>query len=136
MERPNEIRCRVVACPEALDDGKEWSFYVINDGDAPLDSVVLKRFGHEWGDGDVGHSTDPNVTVSDLAPGHYASIWRDNDEELRMWMTLEVHAGTRMAEVLIEFPMLYRRRSGAGLPIVEGLGKCGYVRELMVGSDG
>lgn len=30
MEKREQIRCRVAACREALNDGNEWSFYLIN----------------------------------------------------------------------------------------------------------
>jgi hypothetical protein len=123
MAKSGDIRCRVVACPETFDDGKSWSFYLINDGDAPLDAAVLETFGHEWGD--FGDSVHPDVKVTDLASGKSTLIWRDNDEELRMWLTLKVHVAACEAELLFEFPMLYRRRNG-GLPIVQSLGKPGF----------
>ena len=123
-----EIRCRVAACPEPLGDGKEWSFYLLNDGRVPLDLVVLKAFGHEWGD--FGHTEHPDVTVTDLAPGASAVIWRDNDDELRMWLTLLVRVRGREVELLLEFPMLYRRKGD--LPLVPGLAKPGWAVSAVV----
>jgi hypothetical protein len=123
MTKANNIRCRVVACPEAFEDGKSWSFYLINDSDEVLDVAVLETFGHEWGD--FGNSVHPEVKVTDLAPGNNALIWRDDDEELRMWCTLKVQVAAREAELLFEFPILYKRRSG-GLPVVQSLGKPGF----------
>lgn len=118
----DEIRCRVAACPESLGDGKEWSFYLLNDGRAPLDLVVLKAFGHEWGD--FGRTEYPGVQVADLAPGANALIWRDDDDELRMWLSLLVRVRDREVELLLELPLLYRRK--ANLPLVEGLAKPGW----------
>lgn len=132
MEVNDEIRCRVAACPEPFGDGKEWSFYLLNDGGAPLDEVVLKTFGHEWGD--YGHATHPDVRVNSLAPGASALIWRDNDEELRMWLTLLVRSRGREVELLIEFPMLYRRK--ADLPLVDGLAKPGWAVSAAEGGQG
>lgn len=37
----------MVACNEALDDGEGWSFYLLNDSDVSLDSVVLRRMSEE-----------------------------------------------------------------------------------------
>ncbi len=122
MEENDEIHCRVAACPEHLGDDKEWSFYLLNDSRSPLDVVVLKTFGHEWGD--VGHTEHPNVKVTDVAPGANALIWRDNDDELRMWLTLLVRVHEREVEFLLEFPMLYKRKGN--LPVVAGLAKPGW----------
>jgi len=43
MENSEPIRCRVAACREALDDGKEWSFYLINDSGAELHMELSLR---------------------------------------------------------------------------------------------
>jgi hypothetical protein len=123
VEEKDEIRCRVAACPEHLGDGQEWSFYLLNDGRLPLDEVVLKAFGHEWGD--MGHTKHPDVRVADVAPGASALIWRDNDDEFRMWLILLVRVRDREVELLLEFPMLYRRKGN--LPLVAGLAKHGWV---------
>lgn len=123
VKEKESIRCRVAACLERLGDGKEWSFYLLNDGGAPLDLVVLKTFGHEWGD--AGYAKHPGVEVADVAPGAGRLIWRDNDDEFRMWLTLLVRAGDREVELLAELPMLYRRKSD--LPLVAGLDKPGWV---------
>ena len=84
METKALVRCRVAACREAIDDGKEWSFYLINDSDAPLDSAVLCAIGYEWGD--YGNSEATDVNITGLAPGAAALIWRDDGSgaELRM----------------------------------------------------
>jgi hypothetical protein len=51
------IRCRVAACPEVLNDGKEWSFYLINDSAVALDWALLHEIQYEWGD--IGKSETP-----------------------------------------------------------------------------
>ena len=122
-KKNDEIRCRVAACPEALGDGKEWSFHLLNDSSVTFDEVVLKTFGREWGD--TGDTTSPNVKVTNVGPGESVLIWRDNDEELRMWLSLLVRVGNREAALLVEFPMLYKRKGN--LPVVAGLGKPGWV---------
>ena len=84
MEKSEPIRCRLVGCRAALDDGKEWNFYLINDSAAALDWAVLCAVGYEWGDTGNSHSADARVTG--LAPGGSALIWRDDGSgaELRM----------------------------------------------------
>ena len=123
MDTDREIRCRVAACLEPGADGKEWSFYVLNDSQVPLDRVVLKTFGHEWGDD--GPAIQLDVEVNHIAPGGNALIWRDNDDEMRMWLTLLIEAGGRKAQHMFEFPMLYKRKGQ--LPMVAELGKPGWV---------
>lgn len=123
MNHNNRIRCRVAACREALNDGKAWSFYLINDSDIPLDSAKLYAVGYEWGN--WGNSEDADVSITDLAPGAHALIWRDDGSgaELRMDLSLRVRAGSREIQLQFEFPRLYRMRN---LPVVEGLGKPGW----------
>lgn len=117
------VRCRIAACRESLDDGNEWSFYLINDGADPIDLAVLDRVSCEWGD--VGNSEKADVRVSDLAPGAHVLLWRDDGSgaELRMDFSMRTQVRGREAKMLFEFPRLYRQRD---LPIVQGLGKAGY----------
>ena len=90
MEKHDPIRCRVAACREALDDGKEWSFYLINDSEVSLDLAVLYSIGYEWGD--WGNVEAAEVNVTDLAPGENSLIWRDDGSgaELRMELSLRM----------------------------------------------
>jgi hypothetical protein len=117
------IRCRIAACREDLDDDNEWSFYLINDGDAPLQWAVLDTIGYEWGG--MGNSEQPGVRVTGIAPGGHALLWRDDGSgaELRMDLSLRVCAGGREAKLLFEFPKLYRKTD---LPVVAPLGKPGW----------
>jgi hypothetical protein len=123
VQSSDPIRCRVAACREALDDAKEWSFYLINDCDTPLDSAVLDQISYEWGDS--GNSEAANVHVTGLAAGAHALIWRDDGSgaEVRMDMSLLVRRRDREVRLLFEFPKLYRKTS---LPLVDGLGKPGW----------
>lgn len=116
------IRFRLAACPESIGDGKGWSFYLLNDSDIALDSVLLKTFGHEWGG--VSHTEHPNVQVTGLPPGAHVRLWRDNDDEVRMWATLIVRVGASEAEWEASFPLLYKRVDE--LTVVAGLGKPGW----------
>ncbi len=114
------IRCRVAAC---RDERNVWSFYLINDSNAPLDSAELLQIGYEWGDMWNGETTD--VSVSDLAPGASALIWPDLDggSEFRMDVKLRVRMRGREVMLIFEFPKLYRKEN---LPLVDGLGKPGW----------
>jgi hypothetical protein len=117
------IRCRVAACRERLDDGKEWSFYLINDGAASLDVAELFAVGYEWGD--MGSSEAASVRVTGLAPGGHALLWRDDGTgaEMRLELSLRVSVGGREARLQFEFPKLYLQRN---LPVVPGLAIPGW----------
>jgi hypothetical protein len=123
MEQHEPIRCRLAACREAHSDGNEWSFYLINDGPAPLDAVVLHEISYEWGD--QASTETPEVRIAGLAPGAHALLWRDDGSgaELRMDLTLLVRVGDREVQLLFHFPKLYLKRD---LPLVNGLGKPGW----------
>ncbi len=84
--------------------------------------MVLEKFGHEW-----GHLADTkalHVRVGDLAPGANALIWRDDDHELRMWLTIHVEVHEREVRFQFEFPLLYKHKNK--LQLVHGLGKIGW----------
>ena len=117
------IACRVAACLDPGDDRKQWSIYVLNDGPGSLDEVVLRKFGHEWGDS--GGSTAPNARVESVASGACARLWRDNDHEMRMWGELVVRCGDVRQAFLFEFPLLYRHMDE--LQPVPGVGKRGWI---------
>ena len=123
MENSDPIRCRIAACLEKLDDGKEWSFYLINDSDAPLDLAVLYQISYEWGN--MANNDAANVRISGLAPGAHALVWRDdsNAAELRMELSLRVQVRGHDVRLQFEFPKLYKLRD---LPLVDGLGKRGW----------
>jgi hypothetical protein len=117
------VRCRLAGCREALDDGKAWSFYLINDGEAALDWAALDEVAYEWGD--VSSRDAATVRLGPLAPGAHARLWRDDGSGAELRMTFHVRAGLAGAEVRLqfEFPKLYRLRE---LPEVPGLGRRGW----------
>ena len=123
MKNSEPIRCRMAACHEALDDGKEWSFYLINDSNAPIDLAELYTIGYEWGD--WGNSEATDVRVTNLAPGANALIWRDDGSgaELRMELSLRVQVRGCEVRMQFEFPKLYLQ---SNLHLVDGLGKPGW----------
>lgn len=110
----------MAACREERGDGNGWSFYLINDCDAPLESATLYRVSSEWGD--MGNSYDADVRVGGLAPGAHALVWRD-DGEFRTELSLSVRAFGREARLSFEFPKLYIQRN---LRPVDALGKRGF----------
>jgi hypothetical protein len=117
------IRCRMAACREVLDDGKEWSFYLLNDSQASLDLAVLYEIGYEWGD--MGSSKASDVSITHLAPGANALVWRDDGSgaELRMELSLRVQVRGREVRLRFEFPKLYIQRNPQ---VVDGLGRLGW----------
>jgi hypothetical protein len=126
MENNESLRCRLAACREALHDGKQWSFYLLNDNDFPLDFAVLYEIGYEWGD--IGSSESTDARIVNLASGAHALIWRDDGSgaELRMELFLRIAAGGRETKLSFEFPRLYRKQNPE---MVEGLGKPGWQAE-------
>jgi hypothetical protein len=120
MKESERIRCRVAACRDASVDDNKWSFYLINDGDAPLEYAGLFRVSTEWGD--FGDSRATDVCVTDLAPGAHAVIWRD-DGEFCIQLSLLVRAGGCEARLEFEFPKLYIQRN---LRLVDGLDQLGW----------
>jgi len=123
MDNNNLICCRIAACREVMDDGKQWSFYLINDSDFPLDSAVLDEVTYEWGD--YGSSETADVRVTDLASGAHTLIWRDDGggAELRMEFLLLAQMCSRQARLRFEFPKLYLKNN---LPVVDELDKPGW----------
>jgi hypothetical protein len=113
----------MAACREALDDGKVWSFYLINDAAQAVASLMLDQVCYEWGD--FNNSEPAGVHVAGLAPGASALLWRDDGSgaELRMAFSVRLIAGGVETHLHFEFPKLYQKRD---LPLVAGLGKAGY----------
>ncbi|HEX8250947.1 MAG TPA: hypothetical protein VF599_22425 [Pyrinomonadaceae bacterium] len=123
MNNSEPLRFRLVACREALDDGKQWSFYLMNDSRLRIDSAVLYEIGYEWGD--TGSSEAANMLINALDSGAHALIWRDDGSgaELRMQMFLRVRISNREMKLDFEFPKLYLQRN---LKMVDELGKPGW----------
>jgi hypothetical protein len=127
-----QIRCRVAACREALNDLNQWSFCLSNDSDAPLDPAGLHEISCGWGD--LGSSKTPDLGIPGLAPGSHALVWRDDGSgaELRRDLTALVRGRDREVRLSFEFPKLYLKRD---LPLVNGLGKPGW-QETAAGRPG
>jgi hypothetical protein len=123
MNHSEPLRCRLVACRETLDDGKQWSFYLINDSRIRLDSAVLYKIAYEWGD--MGSSEAAEVVIANLDSGAPALVWRDDGSgaELRMQMFLRFKISGGEIKLDFEFPKLYLQRN---LKMVDELGKPGW----------
>ena len=119
MESNEQILCRVAACHERMNDGNDWSFYLINDSEVAFD-VLLEDVSYEWGD--MPSSEKPEVCFSNISPNANALIWRD-DGELRMDLLLLVRLRDRQERLKFEFPKPYRK---SNLPLVKGLGRSGW----------
>jgi hypothetical protein len=131
MPSREPIRCRMAACREKLGDGKAWSFYLINDADAPLGPALLDRVDYEWGG--MGSSESAGVWVAGLGPGEHVLVWRDDGDaaEVRVDLSVVVRRDGHGVRLLFEFPVLYNKRR---LPVVDGLGKAGW--QVTASADG
>jgi hypothetical protein len=99
----------MAACPEALDDGGDWSFYLFNDNAFAFEGGVLQTVGTEWGD--HSHRTRVDAPIPRIEPGGFARIWREGDNvEFRMDLSLVVQTRGRQLAVTFEFPKLYAQR--------------------------
>jgi len=122
MSSKPSVACRLVACREQLEDGKDWSFYLINDSVAPFRDVFLERVSSEWGS---MHAVEvANVSHGDIEVGGHGLLWRDDGSGAEFRMSAHVRLESAALTVVLSFdiPKLYRRRE---LPIVTGLGKTG-----------
>ncbi len=106
-------------------DGKRWAFYLINKSSEPVESVVLKEVGYEWGD--IGNTKNPDSQFGPLAPDKCVEIWRDDDSaaELRMWLTLLIRRAGVTRTLTVEFPKLYLVKTLATIPVLNKLGILG-----------
>ena len=113
----------VAVCRERLPDGLEWSVYFVN-GLATDVEVTLERVGFEWGD--RGHSTAPRQRTS-VAAQASARIWRVNDDDAELSMSLSVHVRTPAQQFRATFELgkLYRYRNPA--PLIH-VGRSGWLR--------
>ena len=129
MDLEKFAQFRVAGCREALDDGKSWSFYLLNDNCAALDEVLLYEVGYEWGN--WGNTESVNVSITGLGPGKHALIWRDDGSgaELRMDLWLRVKLRGKTVALHFEFPKLYRLKN---LQLVDDLGKPGWVETARI----
>jgi hypothetical protein len=106
MTSSPEPPCRIVATLEP--DSRLWSFHLVNDGEAAIESAELKAVRYEWGDQDLGGAL-PGTRVADLAPGARALVWQDDgSSEMRTDLWLLVTLRGHETWLLFEFPRLYR----------------------------
>ncbi|MBX3431176.1 MAG: hypothetical protein KF779_16435 [Hyphomonadaceae bacterium] len=114
---------RVAACREDFGDGKEWSFYLINDGGLTFKWATLVKACYEWAD----HVTTEQVDarVSDLPAASHVLLWRTDGDgaEFRQNLLLEFASDQGEGSVWFEFPKLYRKREFA---LVSQLQKRGW----------
>ena len=122
MDTSASIRCRLVACRGFM--GAGWDFYLINDGEVPIDSAELLEIGHEWGN---LRATDPmDVTVENIAPGRHEFICSESGSaEGRVELVFRMQVQGREARLNFEFPKLYKL-TDQHLKPVAGLRKRGY----------
>jgi hypothetical protein len=105
----DKIRCRVSVRREDLNDGKTFSLYFINDSTFPLDHVIVRNVGTEWGALSDNHEI--NLHLQNLAPGAEARIWRDDDDaaELAMYACATVEAMGRRVALTFDITRSYRK---------------------------
>jgi len=122
MENTLLIRSRVVACRGL--SGLGWDFFLVNDGDEPIETAVLVEIGYEWGN--LRSSDTVEVTVSNILPGQHKFVCSDDDSaEGRVDLLFRVSTRGHEAQLRFEFPKLYKL-SKEHLKPIEGLGKRGY----------
>lgn len=126
MSASDIFQCRAAACVERLDDGKEWSIFLLNDENFIFDRIQLISFGHSGG-GD-GSFEETDLEIHDFPAGKWIHVWRDDDFEMRMHMTILIEAYERRQKLMADFPKLYRRKKSL-LPF-DGIGLPGFVIHL------
>jgi hypothetical protein len=115
----------VAATPIKPDEQQNcWSFHLVNDSPAPIESVVLAEVSYEWGDS--GNTKRVDRRFGSIQPGTCTEIWRDDSDaaELRMTLTLLFRDGDGERKLVVELPMLYRVRKLIPVP---RLGRRGVV---------
>jgi len=116
------LRCRLAVCHEELNDGKEWSIFVLNDMQSPMD-VTLERVSYEWGD--QGHSAVPTIHLQVAARGN-ALLWREDSDgsELNVELSLQIESLGQRANLNFELGKLYRKRNPV---LIEELSRAGWL---------
>jgi len=104
-----------------------WAFHVINDGDAPIDSVVVERAHYTWGDN--GNSEAVGTRCGPIAPGASLEVYREIDTEMRTGLSLVVTIAGETHSIYAEVGRLYRppRQQLEPIPI---LGRDGLLAEI------
>ncbi len=104
-----------------------WAFHVINDDDAPIDSIVVESVHYTWGDN--GNSEAVGTRAGPIAPGASLEVYREIDTELRTGLVLVVTSAGQTDRVYAEVGRLYwpPRQRLEPIPI---LGKHGILAEI------
>lgn len=105
--------------------GHCWAFHVINDGDVPIESLLVEQVHYEWGD--FGNSEDVGVRFGAIAPGASLEVYREIDTELRTGLTLLVTTAGETHRVDAWVGRLYA--TPRGLEPIPILGKDGMLAE-------
>ena len=115
--------CRLAVSREDLGDGKEWSFYLLNDMHCPVDAT-LDRISYEWGASE--QSVNPACRAH-LQPKGFALLWREISDgaEVNMELAIRVRALGRSAALVFEIGKLYRKQAPT---TIEELGKLGWLQ--------
>jgi hypothetical protein len=92
-----------------------WQFYLINDGDASIESGIVDEMSYEWGD----NATTERVgtSFSAIPPGTALAIHRDIDSEMRTSIVGRVTIGGVERPFGAEFGRLYGPSSKQLVPI-------------------
>jgi len=109
----------VAVCYEPQMPIKKWAFYFINNTDAPIEALILKRVEYEWGD--MGSVTAVNESLGALPERSFHLAWRDDEDEMRIEMIFQARTSRGEEQLNFELPMLYKRIEDKAVPI---LGKC------------
>ena len=103
-----------------------WAFYVINDDDEPIDSVLVERVHYEWGD--FGNSEDIGIRYAGIAPGACLEVHREVATEVRTGLSLILAIAGVEHRIYAEVGRLYATpRRLEPIPI---LAKDGMLAEL------
>jgi len=118
----HSLRCRLAVSREELNDGKEWSIFVLNDMLSPME-VTLVRVSYEWGD--QGHSAVPAILLQVPARGNVL-LWREGSDgsELNVEVSLQIESLGQRANVSFELGKLYRKRNPV---LIEELSRAGWL---------
>ena len=82
-----------------------WQFYLINDGDEPIESGIVDELIYEWGDHGTTHRVGASFGV--ILPSTAIAIHRDIDSELRTTISGRVVIGGVERPFGAEFGRLY-----------------------------
>jgi hypothetical protein len=102
-----EPRCLMRGTREA--GSPLWSFYFINEGFTPFESVDFVAVKYEWGDEYMGGEPLTGGIV-DMAPRASALVWQDDGaSEMRTDLWIRLTDRGLDSWLLFEFPKLYRQ---------------------------